>query len=202
LSSDTAIEDGRAVAVAAEGRADGFTQYTAVHVKVDGKWKMASVRDTLIEPPPAASSAADLAWLLGTWESEEHGVTTVSVCRWVADGRFLERTYRATDVDGTSSSGVELAGWNPSEGHVQSWSFSPDGGNAVGIWFPQQDGWLAQMRGIDGDGAPLSSVNRFRKLDDNAFVWQSIERSTGGVSLPDTDEVVWKRRANQDNDAN
>jgi uncharacterized protein (TIGR02246 family) len=202
LSNETAIERGSAVAVAVDDRADGFTQYTVVHVKVNGQWKMASVQDAFVQPPPSASSAADLAWLVGTWEAEEHGVKTVSVCRWVADGRFLERSYRATNIDGTSSSGVELVGWNPSAGHVQSWSFSPDGGNAVGFWFPQQDGWRAQMRGIDGDGAPLSSVNQLRKLDDNAYVWQSIERSVGGMLLPDTHEVVWKRQANQSNDAN
>jgi uncharacterized protein (TIGR02246 family) len=199
LSNHTAIEDGRAVAVAGDGTAPGFTQYTVVHVKVDGTWKMASVRDTLIESPPAMTSAADLAWLVGTWEAEEHGVKTVSTCRWVADGRFIERTYTATNVDGTSSSGVELVGWNPSGGHVQSWSFSPDGGHAVGIWFPQQDGWLAQMRGIAPDGTPTSSVNQLRKLDDDAYAWQSMQRGAGGTSLPDTHEVVWKRQANQDN---
>ncbi len=202
LSNESAIERGRVVAVSGDRQASGFTQYTAVHVNVNGKWKMASVRDSLVEPTPAATSAADLEWLVGTWKAEEHGVKTVSVCRWVADGRFLERAYQATNVDGTSSSGVELVGWNPSAGHVQSWSFSPDGGTAVGIWFPQQDGWQAQMRGIDGDGAPLSSVNLLRSLDDDAYVWQSIERNAGGMLLSDTHEVIWKRQTSQDNDAN
>ena len=199
LSSDTAIEDGRALAVVAGNKSDGFTQYTAVHVKVNGKWKMASVRDTFVETPPAVSNAADLNWLIGTWEAEEHGVKTVSTCRWVADGRFIERTYTATHVDGTESSGLELVGWNPSRGHVQSWSFSPDGGHAAGIWFPQQDGWVAQMRGIAPDGSPTSSVNQLRRLDDDAYAWQSTQRSAGGMSLPDTHEVVWKRQTNQAN---
>jgi hypothetical protein len=195
ISSDAAIEDGRVMTVAADGTADGLTRYTAVHVKVNGGWKMASVRDTLVQSSPAASSAADLGWLIGTWEAEEHGVKTVSVCRWVADGRFIERTYTATNVDGASSSGVELVGWNPHGRHVQSWSFSPDGGHAVGIWFPQQDGWVTQMRGTGGDGAPISSLNQLRKLDDDAYVWQSIRRTVGGMSLPDTHEVIWKRQA-------
>lgn len=199
LNSDTAIEDGRALAVMAGGAADGFTQYTAIHVRENGKWKMASVRDTFIESPPAASSAADLAWLLGTWAAEEHGVKTVSKCRWVADGSFIERTYTATHVDGTTASGVELVGWNPSKGCVQSWSFGPDGGHAVGTWFSQQDGWVAHMQGFAPDGAPTSSINQLRRLDDDAYVWRSTQRSMGGMSLPDTHEVVWKRQANQDN---
>jgi uncharacterized protein (TIGR02246 family) len=197
LSSDTAIENGRAAVVPASGIATGFSQYTVIHVKQGDTWKMASVRDAAVETPASVSSAADLDWLIGTWQAEEHGVVTVSVCSWVAEGRFIQRTYTATNVDGTTSSGIQLVGWNPAEGHVQSWSFSPDGGLAVGIWFPQQDGWVAQMRGISGDGLPTSSVNHLRKLDDQAHVWQSINRSVGGMTLVDTHEVVWKRQPKQ-----
>ena len=139
-----AIEDGRAAADPPSGGAAGFTKYTVIHVKVNDKWLMASVRDALIETPAAVASAADLEWLVGTWIAEENGVKTESVCSWVVEGRFLERKYTTTQVDGTKSSGVQFIGWNPLEGHVQSWNFSPDGGHAVGIWIPQPDGWMAQ----------------------------------------------------------
>ena len=152
LSHDAAMEDGRAVTDPPPVGAAGFSKYTATHVKVDGKWLMASVRDTWIETPAKASSAADLEWLVGTWVAEEHGVKIESVCRWVANDRFIERRYTTTLVDGTKTSGVQLIGWNPKGGHVQSWDFSPDGGHAVGIWSPQQGGWSAEMRGVTGDG--------------------------------------------------
>lgn len=194
LTDDTAIEDGRAAVVTPAGDSTGSSKYTVVHVKVDETWKMASVRDAMIQPPRSVISAADLEWLIGTWKAEEHGVTTLSVCRWVADGGFIERRYTATHVDGTSSSAIQIVGWNPAEGHVQSWSFSPDGSHAVGVWMPQQDGWVAQIRGTASDGLPTSSVNRLRKLDDNAYVWQSLDRSVGGTTMPDTQEVVWKRQ--------
>ena len=155
---------------------------------------MASVRDALIETPAAVSSAADLEWLVGTWVAEENGIKTESVCNWVVDGRFLERRYTTTQLDGTTSSGVQLIGWNPLEGHVQSWNFSPDGGHAVGIWIPQQGGWTAQMRGTTGDGTLTTSINQLRRLDDNAYVWQSVQRTVGSLTLPDTDEVIWKRQ--------
>ena len=50
------------------------------------------------------------------------------------------------------------------------------------------------MRGTTGDGTPTTSVNQLRRLDDNAYVWQSVQRTVGGMTLPDTDEVVWKRQ--------
>ncbi len=117
-----------------------------------------------------------------------------SVCSWIANKSFIERRYTTTLVDGTKMSGVQLIGWNPNGIHVQSWDFSPDGGHAVGIWFPQQDGWSAEMRGVTGDGRLTASVNLLRRLDDNAYVWQSMQRTVGGEALPDTDEVVLKRQ--------
>ncbi len=194
LSDDVAIEDGRAVVEPPPPGAPGFSKYTVVHVKVDGKWRMASVRDTWIEIPVTRQSIADLGWLIGTWVAEEQGNRSESVCRWVANESFVERTYTTTHVDGTKTSGVQLIGWNPLAGHVQSWNFSPDGGHAIGVWSPNQGGWTAEMMGVSGDGTPTTSINRLTRLDDNAYVWQSSQRSVGGVSLPDTDEVVIKRQ--------
>jgi hypothetical protein len=37
-------------------------------------------------------------------------------------------------------------------------------------------------------------VNLLTRLDDNAYTWQSIQRTAGARSLPDTDEVVIKRQ--------
>lgn len=194
LSDDAAIEDGRAFVEPAPPGAPGISKYLVVHVKVDGKWRMSTVRDTWIETPSGYANVADLEWLIGTWTAEEHGAKTVSVCRWVANKSFVERTYTVTQADGTKTSGVQLVGWNPQEGRVQSWNFSSDGGHAVGLWSPHTGGWTAEIRGMTGDGTPTTSVNTLTRLDDNAYVWQSLQRTLGGQQLPDTDEVVIKRQ--------
>lgn len=195
LGDGAAIEDGRAALEPAPPGAPGITKYTVVHVKADGKWRMASVRDTWVETPSTHRNIADLEWLIGTWIAEEHGVKTESVCRWIANKSFVERTYTVTQVDGSQTSGLQLIGWNAQDGHVQSWSFSPDGGHAVGVWTPHQGGWTAEMTGVTGDGMPTTSVNLLTRLDDNACVWQSVQRTAGGVALSDTDEVIQKRQA-------
>jgi hypothetical protein len=53
---------------------------------------------------------------------------------------------------------------------------------------------MAEIRGTTGGGLPTASVNLLKRLDDNAYVWQSVERSVGGTPLPDTNEVVIKRQ--------
>lgn len=195
VSPNAAIEDGHAVVEPTPAGADGVSQYTVVHAKVEGKWLMASVRDTWIEAPVEERTAADLEFLIGTWVAEERGVQTVSECRWVADGRFIQRRYTTTQLDGTKTSGVQMIGWNPLGGYVQSWDFSPEGGHAVGIWSPIEGGWQAKVQGTTGDGISTAAVNRLMRLDGNAYVWQSVQRSLGEAALPDTDEVVIKRRA-------
>ena len=194
LSDSAAIEDGRAVLDPAPAGAPAISKYTAIHVKVDGQWLMSTVRDSRIETPSNYRNVADLDWLIGTWTAEEHGASTESVCRWVANKSFVERSYTGTHADGTKTSGVQLIGWNPQGGHVQSWNFSSDGGHAVGVWTPRESGWAAEIRGVTGDGIATTAINQLTKLDDNAYVWQSVQRTAGGQSLPDTDEIVLKRK--------
>ena len=193
LSDDAAIEDGRAMLDPTPAGAPAISKYTAVHVKVDGKWLMSTVRDVRIETPSGYHNVEDLEFLIGKWTAEEHGTTSESVCRWVANKSFVQRDYTVTHADGTTTSGLQLIGWNPEGGHVQSWNFSSDGGHAVGIWTPVEGGWVAEMRGTTGDGIPTTSINTLTRLDENAYVWQSVQPTAGGAAIPDTDEVVIKR---------
>jgi uncharacterized protein (TIGR02246 family) len=193
LSDDVAIEDGHTVVAAAEDGDPGISTYTVVHAKFDGKWQMASVRVGLVQISLAQQNLADLDWLVGTWVAEDRGTKNESACRWVSDQSFVQRDFKVTRLDGTQSSGVQLIGWNSQGGYVQSWTFSPDGGHAVGAWTPIEGGWRAQMQGMTGDGISTSSTNLLRRLDDNAYVWQSVDRIMGGVAYPDTDEVILKR---------
>ncbi len=192
LSPSTAMEDGQAVFQPAYGGAPTLSQYSVVHVKVDGRWLMASVRDTHVAES-ARDNMADLGWLIGSWTAEEHGVKTESECRWIGDKSFVERKYTTTGLDGAQKTGLQIIGWNAQNDQVHSWNFSPDGSFAVGIWLPIEDGWQASVTGATADGTPTTATNRLQRLDDNAYVWQSVERSLGDTAIPDTDEVVIRR---------
>ena len=195
LSDGAALEDGRTMIDPAPEGAPAIGKYTAVHVKVDGKWLVSTVRDTATPTPSNYENHADLEWLIGTWTAEEHGATLESVCKWIANKNFVERKYKLTAHDGTETTGVQIIGWNPAAGHVQSWNFSSDGGHAVGVWQPSAGGWVAQLRGTTGAGAPTTSTNTLTRLDDDAYAWQSVERTVAGQLLPDTEEVVIKRQS-------
>jgi uncharacterized protein (TIGR02246 family) len=192
LSANTAMEDGQASVESPAGAAPTLSQYSVVHVKVDGRWLMASVRDTHVAES-TRDNMADLGWLIGSWTAEEHGVKTESECRWIGDKSFIERKYTTTGLDGAQTTGLQIIGFNAQDDQVHSWNFSPDGSFAVGVWSPIEDGWQASVTGATADGTPTTATNRLQRLDDNAYVWQSVERSLGDTAIPDTDEVVIRR---------
>ncbi len=193
LTDSAAIEEGRSLLDPVPAGAPAMSKYFAVHVKVDGKWLMSTVRESRVETPSTFHHLSDLEWLVGTWTAEEHGAKTTSVCRWIGNKSFLERRYTVTSHEGVTTNGVQIIGWNPLAGHIQSWNFGSDGGHAIGVWSPVEEGWRAETQGVTGEGAMSTSTIVLRRLDDNAYVWQALDRTLDGESLPDSDEIVLKR---------
>jgi len=193
LNDEAAIEEGRASVEPVPAGATGSAKYTAVHVKQDGKWRMALVHEASDAAAAPSSKLQDLDWLVGKWTGEERGATTKVVCRWLANKTFLERRYSVTAADHSTTSGVQLIGLNPRTGQIVSWGFNSDGGQTMGTWLAQEDGWAIDAVGLQSDGADTHAVNLLTKLDDNAYAWQSVGRNVAGQALPDTDEVILRR---------
>jgi uncharacterized protein (TIGR02246 family) len=195
LNDRTAIEDGRAFLEPAPDGPPATSKYTVVHVKEDGKWLMSTVRDVRVETPSSYPRLQGLEWLVGSWSAEEHGAKTDVVCRWVADKSFLQCTYSVMRPDQTTTSGIQLIGWNSQRGQLQSWDFTSGGGHAVGVWTPVENGWTVETIGVLADGTSTRAVNLLTRIDDNAYAWQSTDRMAGQVALADIDEIVLKRHS-------
>jgi uncharacterized protein (TIGR02246 family) len=194
VSDSVAIEDGQSIVEPSPNAPAEVSKYTAVHVKVDGKWLLASVRDAGVDTSSPSDDLADLDWLIGEWTAEENGARTESKCRWIVSNKFVERSYSTTALDGTVTSGLQIIGWNAQANHIQSWNFTPDGGHAIGIWSATEGGWLAKVTGTTGTNVSTTAVNILRRLDDNAYAWQSMDRTIGETRLPDTEEVIIRRK--------
>ena len=70
-----------------------LSRYTVVHIKQDGKWLMASVREASVELPSNFARVEGLDWLVGTWKAERDGTAMHTTVRWIANKSFLEREY-------------------------------------------------------------------------------------------------------------
>ena len=194
LSDSAAIEDGHAVLEPTPLGITAVGRYTVVHVKTNGKWLMSSVRDSRVEASSVTGKLSELEWMIGSWVAEEQGSRVESVCSWIANKSFIQRTYSTTRADQSTTSGLQIIGYNPQGDHLQSWNFSSDGGYAVGIWTRSGDQWISEFHGVLPTGQNTKAFNSITRLDGNAYSWQSMQRMIDGIPVADTDEVVVKRQ--------
>jgi uncharacterized protein (TIGR02246 family) len=197
LGDAIALEQGHASVELPSGQRSAGSQYSALHVKQGDKWLMARVQDEPASGSVDRRALDDLRWLEGNWSAEEYGAKMNVTFRWIADKQFLERTFTVQRPNGETHSGLQIIGWNPSLGRIQSWIFTSDGGMAEGLWSPIDGGWAVETSGTSADGMPTNSINWIGRLDHNGIVSRSTHRSVGSSALPDTDEVVLKRIPSQ-----
>ncbi|QDU90680.1 SnoaL-like domain protein [Pirellulimonas nuda] len=198
ITPDAALESGSSTLLLAKpAGATSRGQYVAAHAKQDGKWLMASVRETpAVDVAPANANLSDLAWLTGRWAADK-GSTHIEIAfDPVADGRFLlGQTTLSTD-QGSSSGGTQVVGRDPLTGQLVSWFFNTDGGHGFGVWSRDGDRWLVRTVGVTGQGAPTRATNILYNADDKVHSWQSVDRSLANQPLSDTEEVVIERVSN------
>jgi hypothetical protein len=163
-----------------------------VHVKQDGKWLMASVRESEI----ASKGAADLGeigWLIGSWEGEGAAKAQVHYA-WMPNKHFIKGEFTSTAKDASVPGGTQIIGRDPLSGRIVSWFYSADGGQAFGQWRRQGSTWIIKTKGVTPEGARTAAVNVLYCADDNVISWKSVNRSIDQTRLPDTKEVVLERK--------
>jgi len=107
----------------------------------------------------------------------------------------MTRSFAAVIRDRVDMSGMQVVGWDPAAKQIRSWVFDSDGGFAEGKWTRKGDRWLIQQTGTLADGRKTSAVNIVKKVDDNSFTWQTVQRSVAGDVLPDVEEVTIVRKS-------
>lgn len=194
-TDDTAVEDGLARVLTKDGAPPVASRYTAVHVLANGKWLMASVRESAIELPSSEQPLRELQWLVGTWRAQDGDAVVQSTIRWL-DGRSLQREYTVLKRGVKESSGLQIIGWDPRAKRPRSWSFDSSGGMGTGMWTPVAQGWRIDSTGMLADGATTASEDYLIRVpdDDGVFGFRSVNRRVENQRLPDLREVVFDRR--------
>jgi hypothetical protein len=172
LRDDVAMVDGISRVSYSDGDVAG-SRFSAVVIREDDHWRLASVRETAaaVEPKPARP-LDQLAWLVGSWEDVGDGVIASSQAAWSADRGFLVRTHVSTPDDhpagrpAAGDSGIpgllpaaaggrreltEIIGWDPDRETIRSWLFSADGRFAEGTWSREAGGWTVKLEGHGRD---------------------------------------------------
>ncbi len=185
-----AIEDGTATVVSPDAPPEQ-SGYTTVHVKKDGQWYRANVREVGIPAAPEGIVALkdlalkDLAWMVGDWQGAEEDSTLRIRCQWTGGGAFLSRLF----TDGQTS-GTQIIGWDPTIGQIRSWTFDSEGGFSEGLWSWQKDRWVIKATAVMPDGGAGSEQRILVPDGEDRFSWKSVQRQVSGRILPGTKAVT------------
>ena len=194
LSPDVLVEKGSSAVFSKTGE-QSSSQYTAIYVKKDGKWKISQLIETPLPPATPRERLEELAWLAGEWEDADkaNDLSVRSQFVWARGGNFLTRNVTVKRGGETALEGWQIIGWDPLEGRIRSWTFDSEGGYADGAWTREGDRWLVRESGVAPDGSRTGSEQTFTKLTADRFAWESNNRTLDGDPQPSIDRIEINR---------
>jgi uncharacterized protein (TIGR02246 family) len=202
LSPNIAVEEGTARVVGHDGDVEE-TDYTAFHVKRDGKWLLDRVSEE--RAPTVVSNyerLKDLEWMIGDWVDGDERSRVEMTCKWTKNQSFIARTFAVSIRDRIDMSGMQIIGWDASAGKVRSWVFDSDGGFGEATWTKKDKRWIIHAAATLPDGRKTSAINILTILDNNSFTWQSTGRELDGEILPNIEPVKVVRGETTQPDSN
>ncbi|MBI5761848.1 MAG: SgcJ/EcaC family oxidoreductase [Planctomycetales bacterium] len=183
IGSELAVETGTTKTVSAPGASPESGRYTVLHLKRDGGWLMALVRDETVEPTHREHLQA-LSWLVGDWIDESREGIVRTSCRWADNESFLlqEITVRQAGHDTMKIS--QRIGWDSLTKRFKAWVFDTEGGYGESSWTPTETGWLIKATSVRSDGSTASATNHIEPTGSDRYVFRSVDRVVGNEVLP------------------
>jgi hypothetical protein len=161
VAPGVAIEDG--------GQETG--RFSAVWVKRDGRWLLASLRESAAEAQQARPELRPLAWLVGEWAGTGGDAAVIMSWDWSDGGQYLVGEYLIYGKDGELAGGTQRLGWDPAAKQIKSWTFNSQGGAGEGRWRRDGDRWTAESAHVAADGKTASSTATYELKEDGQLVW-------------------------------
>src|SRR5262249_48720563 len=122
---------------------------------------------------------------VGEWKSKsQEGAEIQTTYSWHPNKKFLQARFTIKEKSLTLS-GSQVIGVDPATGALHSWTFEADGGVGQADWSRDGDHWLVDASGTLTDGRSLTETNILRRVNDDTFTWQSVDRHLGDERLAD-----------------
>jgi uncharacterized protein (TIGR02246 family) len=192
ITPTLATRDGIAVISPPPAGPPGPNRYSAVLVLKDGKWLIASVRESRVDVASNYPQLQSLEWLIGSWVAKSPGRTTETTFDWTKNKSFIKRTFRITTAakDGSkTTTGTQVVGYDPTTGKIRSWLFDSEGGFAESAWSAEENRMVGQTRSVLSDGSAAHSTDVLTRISNDDFTIQSTNRTVDGESVEDGDTL-------------
>ncbi len=194
VNPDLAIEDGITEVLSSDDAPPTAARYTIVHVKTEGQWYLASVRDAVAASSTNASHLQPIEWLLGNWiEESAKGEQLEVAYSWAENQNFIASSYAFTSKGMPLTGGTQWIGWDAGAKQLHSWTFESSGAFGQGLWSNAGDKWTIKFEMMQPDGKKFAANNTITKIDDDHVTWQSTGRTIDGQAIPDSEVIKLKR---------
>ena len=193
LNPNAVKEEGRTKITPAKGGPVSHLRHTALLVKREGRWLLASVRE---EPEPMLSPHVHLQaleWMVGDWIDEGADSLVRVNCRWSEDQNFLIRTFKVKHQGKEVMTVTQRIGWDPAARQVRSWEFDSEGGFGEGKWGHEGERWVIKHTATRPEGTTVTATNTLVRERPDLVRWTSADRVVGSESIPDEETYTFVR---------
>jgi uncharacterized protein (TIGR02246 family) len=197
LRAGVAIEDGTLEFAAPDGTKES-NRYIVVWEKTGDSWLITSARDLPDEvtdvPSLAYPQLKGLEWLVGEWHDASDKIDVKLTCKWDLNKSFLLVQYEVKSPGEDPLQVTQRIGWDEYNNMIRSWTFDSMGGIGESYWAREGNRWVAATSGILPDGGTGGATIVVDFVDQNTFVWRSLDREVDGQPLADS-EIKFVRKA-------
>jgi uncharacterized protein (TIGR02246 family) len=194
LTPELAVEDGTTEVIPPDGGPPSRARYTIVHVKKNGTWQLASVRDAAAAPESNYEHLRGLEWAIGSWaEDKKDGEIARVSFAWSEEQNFIISTFTVTFKSISIGGGTQWIGYDAANKQVRSWTFETGGGFGEAVWTQDGNKWTVKATATLRNGKKMTATNIITRIDANTMSWQSQGRTLDGKQLPDVPEMKLKR---------
>jgi uncharacterized protein (TIGR02246 family) len=192
VTPSVAINDGIAVISPPPAGPPGPNRYTATLVRQDGKWLIASVRESRVDVSSNYSHLRPLEWLTGSWVAKSPGRDTETTFAWTKGKNLIKRTFRITTSENGETkvtTGTQVVGYDANTDSIRSWLFDSDEAFSESVWSVEENRLIGQTTSLLSDGSSGRSTEILTRISNDEFTIQSTNRSVDGESVKDGDAL-------------
>ncbi len=195
-SPGVALESGFTTVAGKGGESPSRARFANVFVEREGKWLMASVRESSLVAADRSQELSPLAPLLGVWTADLGDGQEIRVeAAPNANGNFvvLERTISQNGQ--MVGGGTEWIAWDPAAKAIRSWNFESDGGFSESDWKAQGETLTVTTRATLRNGSKVEEVQKLSGGEDGLLVVEGVSLALDGANHTPAKPLKFKRPA-------
>jgi len=197
VAPGVAVEDGESVVTVPDKATQSSRTYAMVFAKVDGNWKIASVREYPEEDEPIAiaEKLKPLEFLIGDWVDEGNDSVLSVSCKWAADKSHLIREFSVLQQGKETMKGTQRIGVDPLTGTIKGWAFDSEGGYGESSWTAAGNEWLVRGSGVTSDGEAAAATYIIKPTSKDRIEWRTMHKVVDDAVEPDSTSILVRKLA-------